>query len=432
MEKLIKAIKARSIESWEIFLIEKEENTLAIDSGDIKGIEHHIRRNIGLRIFKDSKIGFSSTSGENYDELVENAIQTSKFGREAIFEFPGETDYPKMDIYHPDKWPTAMRVNQTNEIIERLSGLYPGLKIHGKLSCTETNIRLINSSGFDGAYRKSVYYTEILLMGTVETGNLFVFSSKGDSKKPVPPQGILDELLEELKGSEKKAKIQSGRYKVIFSPLTLTETLFNSLITGIYAPYVLTKSTPLHDKLGEQIFSPKLTIRDLVSVPGGERPFDDEGLVTKDRFIVKEGVLSSFLADLYYAKKLGIEPSRSSRRGMGLTPQISVNNIVVDPGEKTLDEIIRKTDEGIIVYMPMGAAMSNLMQGNISFNVALGYHIKNGEITGRILDTVISGNIYDSFKKILAVSLDRQSLFFDSTGYVLPYIMVDGLNVVTK
>lgn len=268
MEQLIKAIKARAIKSWEIFLIEKEENTLAIDSGDIKGIEHHIRRNIGLRIFKDGMIGFSSTSGENYDELVENAIETSKFRREAIFEFPGKTDYPEMDIYHPYRWPTSQSVNQANEIIEKLSKLYPGLRIHGKLSYTETNIKLINSSGFDGVYKKSVYYTEILLMGTVETGNLFVFSSKGDSKKPVPPQGVLDELLEELKGSEKKANIQSGRYKVIFSPLTLTETLFNSLIIGIYAPYVLTKSTSLHDKLGEQIFSPELTIRDLVSVPG--------------------------------------------------------------------------------------------------------------------------------------------------------------------
>lgn len=52
---------------------------------------------------------------------------------------------------------------------------------------------------------------------------------------------------------------------------------------------------------------------------------------------------------------------------MGLTPQISVYNIVFDPGEKTLNEIIRNTDEGIIVYMPMGAAMSNLMQGEHFF-----------------------------------------------------------------
>ncbi len=432
MEKLVRILKEKLVDAWEIFYMEKEENNLAIEAGEIKGVESHIGRNTGLRVFHNGRIGFSSTTGDDFESLVESAIETSKYGREAIFEFPGKSDYPDMDIYHPGKWPLSERIDEAEEINERLGGLHPGVQIQGKLGYQEIKVKIINSSGFDGEYRKTVYTTEILFMGTTSTGNIFAFSVKGDTKGPIHAMEVFDGLLTQLEGSDRKAKIKSGKYRVIFAPISLLETFVEAFLSGIYAPHVLSKSTPLHDRLGEKIFDTNMTIVNRADLPGGARPFDDEGVVITDRFIVKDGVLKSFLADLYYAKKLGIEPSGSTRRAEGITPQISLNNIEIFPGTQSLDEIIQGLDEGIIVYFPMGAAMSNLIQGNISFNVALGYHIKNGEITGRVVDTVISGNIYENFKSIPAISKEREDLYFNSIGFRIPYILIDDLDVVTK
>ncbi len=432
MEKLFDLLKKRGVDGWEIFYTEKEQYDLIIEASETKSVESHISRITGLRVFYEGRVGFSSTTGDDYEDVVEAAIETSRYGREAIFEFPGKTEYRDPERYYPGRWPLGDRILEARHVNERLKELYPGLQIQGKLGYEDRFVRIVNSSGFEGEYRKTVYTTEMLFMGSVETGNLFAFSARARADGPVPPVEVFEDLLKQLDGVERRAVIKSGRYKVLFAPVSLLETFVEALMGGIYGPNVESKATPLYDKLGKRVFDPGLTVIDKANLPGGERPFDDEGVVTQDRFIVKDGVLKSFLTDLYYARKLGVEPSGSTRRGGGITPQISINNLEIFPGDRSLDEIIRKLDEGIIVYMPMGAAASNFKQGNISFNVTLGYHIKDGEITGRVVDTVISGNIYENFKNVLSISKEREDLYFNSMAFRVPYILVDSMEVVTK
>jgi PmbA protein len=93
--------------------------------------------------------------------------------------------------------------------------------------------------------------------------------------------------------------------------------------------------------------------------------------------------------------------------------------------------MVESVDEGLLVDGVMGLGQSNIMNGDFSVNVSLGYKIEKGEITGRVKDVMLAGNAYDGFKQIVAIG-DKPEWV---TGWVpirTPPIQVGCLSVVSK
>jgi PmbA protein len=84
-------------------------------------------------------------------------------------------------------------------------------------------------------------------------------------------------------------------------------------------------------------------------------------------------------------------------------PQIGTSNLVLSGGTSDLGTMIKDINEGVIVYDVLGGGQSNLIAGDFAFNVMLGFLIRNGEIIGRLPDTMLSGNIYDAFGNIASM-----------------------------
>ena len=90
--------------------------------------------------------------------------------------------------------------------------------------------------------------------------------------------------------------------------------------------------------------------------------------------------------------------------------------------------MVRTTKEGLLVEQLMGASQTNVLGGDFSGNVLLGYKIENGEIVGRVKDTVVSGNVYQALNRIEAVGSEARWV-----GSVFtPPIMCAGLAVGSK
>ena len=77
--------------------------------------------------------------------------------------------------------------------------------------------------------------------------------------------------------------------------------------------------------------------------------------------------------------------------------------MVVSPGKWSLDEMVRDIKDGIIVHHPIGGGQSNMLAGDFSFSVSLGFRIKNGKIIGRVKNSMISGNTYDIMNNIAGI-----------------------------
>lgn len=195
-------------------------------------------------------------------------------------------------------------------------------------------------------------------------------------------------------------------------PTTECPVIFESLqaaglvrqIAGLVSGYaVYRESSFLADKLGEQIAAPSVTVIDDGRLPGGlgSKPFDGEGLPTRRNTIVREGRLETWLLDSYSGRKLGFPSTGNAARGAGGPPGVGSTNLWIEPGSETLEEIIARTDRGLLVTELLGMGF-NPVTGDYSRGAA-GLWIENGEVQHAVEEITIAGHFGTMLEQIDAI-----------------------------
>jgi PmbA protein len=110
-------------------------------------------------------------------------------------------------------------------------------------------------------------------------------------------------------------------------------------------------------------------------------------------------------------------------------PSPGLTNLIVLPGDKSIKDIISSLDEVLVVDQMMGVGQGNVLSGEFSVNVHLGYLYRRGELIGRVKDTMVAGNAYSALSNILALS--RETEWIEGTLNT-PYICIPELTVVSK
>jgi PmbA protein len=157
------------------------------------------------------------------------------------------------------------------------------------------------------------------------------------------------------------------------------------------------KSSFLLDSLGQQIFSPVVRIRDLARVPRGlaSSPFDDEGVATQDREVVRGGVLEGYFLGSYSARKLGM---RSTGNAGG------THNLVLDPTDGDLGQLLARMGSGLLVTEMLGHGL-NMVTGDYSRGAA-GFWVEDGAIAYPVQEITVAGNLKTMFRGIVATGSD--------------------------
>ena len=88
---------------------------------------------------------------------------------------------------------------------------------------------------------------------------------------------------------------------------------------------------------------------------------------------------------------------------MNTLPSPGSSVIMMDEGDVSFEEMIRDIKNGLVVERLLGAGQSNTLGGDFNANVLLGYRIEDGRLTGRVKNTVISGNVYSALKNIQGI-----------------------------
>ena len=217
---------------------------------------------------------------------------------------------------------------------------------------------------------------------------------------------------------------------VIFKPSGVGSALFSPLLTAFNGKIVYNGASPLRDKLGTQVFDTKFSLYDDATIPYcvASCPCDDEGIPGRKTPLVEQGVASHFIYDLQTAGLAHTSSTGNGSRNGGL-PAPSSNSVVIAEGNVSFDDMVHDIKTGLIIEEPLGASQGNVLNGDFSGNVLLGYKIENGEITGRVKNTMVSGNIYKILKQLTAIGNDGRWI----GGYFFtPSIYCPDVSVATK
>jgi PmbA protein len=394
-------------EEAEVFYVTAEETPVRFEANRLKHIQGKQSTSVALRIIKDGRLGYATgTDLNDAQTLVDNAVETARFGTRARFELPSATPYPPVDIFDADveSFPVEKMAGLGEELIAPITENTPEIICEAVVEKETFSLKIINSRGGQAEYRKSVFGMGVV--GNLVRGTDMLFVGEGQSScHPLTDVGeIARVVLRQLDLAKEQAAAPTKTLPVIFTPDGVVSALIPPLMAAFNGKTVLEGASPIGKKLGERVFDDKLSLRDdpTIAYRPHSRPCDDEGVPSQRTPLIDKGVVANFLYDLQTAALAKTKSTGSASRGGGL-PVPSPSTLVIAPGEASFDEMLADIKEGLVIEQLMGAEQGNILGGDFSGNVLLGYKVESGKIVGRVKDTMVSGNVYKLLKEISAI-----------------------------
>jgi len=415
LEHLMEVLRSarREAEQAEIFSVSSRVIPIQFEANELKQVQTKESSSTALRIFREGRIGFATASGGgDVEALVDMAVETSQFGSAANFQFPSRQDYSEVRTFAPEVEEIAMErmVEIGKELIAKIRGHTPDILCDVQVTKGTSSVSLINSQGGEGRYNSSFFSLSLEGILVRDTDMLFVGDSESSCRFSDNIDDLADRVIWQLEMAKKKAAVSTKLLPVIFTPLGVASALLSPLVLAFNGKSVLEGASPLKDKLGEQVFDKKLSLWDdaTIAYGVGSYPFDDEGVSGQRLPLVTNGVVTNFLYDLQTAALAGTQSTGNGQRAGGGFPSPAISSLILSGGDVSFQAMVEDMKEGLIVEQLMGADQGNLLGGDFGGNVLLGYKVENGEIMGRVKDTMIAGNVYQVLKEFLGIGQEAR------------------------
>ena len=427
IEQVIELAKKKGIKA-EVYYASSRDTPIEFANNRLKSLETKASEGVALRVIADNKLGFaSSTDLTRLSDLVDAAVATAEIGDPVEFDFTQDVNYvePQDDYQFPN---TEKLVNVGEDLIS---------KVHQYNQDILVDVSFHSRSGIEKLATTTDVYTEqngqslsAVISGNLVRGEDFLQAYAYEVSDRQPDyEAILHKLIQKYQHAEGKASITSGTYPVLFTPSAASSTMGRMFGTIFSGQSIVQKASPLTDKLGEKIFDERINVFEDPSLGVSACKFDDEGVETSKKHLIDRGVVKQFYWDRRWAARQGIKSSGNGFRGGISRPSPSLVNVCIDPGKTSVDELIAGMEEGIIVDQVLGAGQSNVLAGEFSVNIDLGYKVEQGKIVGRVKDTMVAGNIFEAFNNVVDMS-DRPE-WVGSSSYV-PHILFAKLGVAAR
>jgi PmbA protein len=305
-----------------------------------------------------------------------------------------------LDLFHP--WPigTEEAIRVARRIERAAFALSPRLRNSegATVSAQHSHFVLANSLGFLHGFPTSRHTLSVSVIA--EDGGLM---QRDDwySAARVPGALADPEAIGDYAGRRALARLGARKIATCQVPVLFEAPaacgLIGSFVSAASGGNLYRKSSFLVDALGRQVFAKGIDVEERPHEPRGlaSSPFDDEGVATQTRPIVRDGVLEGFFLGSYSARKLGMKSTGSAG---------GCHNLVVRPTGPDLAGMLRRLGRGLFVTDLLGQG-TNLLTGDYSRGAA-GYWVENGEIAYPVEEITVAGNLKDMLRGILAVGSD--------------------------
>ena len=221
-------------------------------------------------------------------------------------------------------------------------------------------------------------------------------------------------------------KPPTGSYPVFFDR-RVSNSLIGHLTAAINGAAICRGSSWLLNSLNKKILSDALTLSEDPTRPkiAGSRPFDGEGLPTKRKNFISNGILEKYVLDLRSSRKLNLNPSGNAYRSLSSSPVPGVGNLELTPGKHSHHEIITNIKQGLLVTSLIGSTINN-NTGDYSRG-ANGFWIENGEVVFPVNECTIAGNLKEMLLNLIAANDGQEHL-----SKVIPSLLVQNMIIAGK
>jgi len=410
-ELLTKA--AKKSEGAEIFAVSSRLTEAAFEANRLK--QAHTKESMGtaLRLIKGGRIGFAATNkADGKGELLDMALEIAPFGAEARFEFPGPQSYSRISVFDSAVASVSEEamVELGQSMIDKVRSDQPEIICQASVSRHISDIEIANSRGGKVSYRKSVFTIAIEGVLVRGTDMLFVGDQESSCHPLTSTERVVGSTLEQLQRARDIAPSPTASLPVIFTPHGVASALIAPLASAFNGKTVLRGASPVGHRKGERVFAPACSIWDdaTIEFQPASSICDDEGISTQRTALVENGVVMNFLYDLQTAGEAGAKSTGNASRSVGSLPGPSISALIIGGGKASFVDLVADIKEGLVIEELMGATQGNILGGDFSGNVLLGYKVQSGKIVGRVKDSMVSGNVYEILKEGIVLGSDSR------------------------
>ncbi len=418
---LMKRALSRGVDVAEVRARSGSELSVKVRLGEPELIEEAGHRSVGMRVMKGGRVALTSTSDltpSGITRFVEDAIELVEVSQRDEFAGPADPallakgPLPELDLF--DAKTDAVDAAQALELARRGEAAAreadPRITNSdgGSFSRTTGCFAMVLSTGFTGGYAGSFSSISVVPVADDEGGKKrrgFYYSAKRHLSDLMSPEDVGKEATRRTLRKLGARKVPTCEAPVVFDP-DAARAILGLLGGAIMGSSIWRKSSYLVGREGTLVASPLVTITDDPLVPRGpgSRPFDGEGLLSRNNPVVEDGKLVQFLCDSYSGRKLGRGPTASAARGAGGGVGPSTSNFILSPTKTLASDIVKDTKRGLYVTEMMGFGY-NAVTGDFSRG-ASGFWIENGELAFPVSEVTISLNLDELWKRIDAVGDD--------------------------
>jgi len=378
---------------------------------------------LSVTLFVDERYGSFSTNCLEKKEVeiaLKKAIESTRY----LAPDPHRT-LPQVDMYY--KGQDAIDANY-DKVIETLqaenklqlakAAVAEAYKTDSRIISVTGGYRdatnfsyLVDSNGFEGE-RAQTYFSLGAGVSLKDVGDERPEASWSDASMfwdKLQKTGIGKQALERVLRKLGQKKIASGKYTMLLEN-TVSNRLLSPMISAMNGSALAQRNSFLIAKLDTKITADILTLTDDPHLPKamGSRWFDNEGVATKKRVVIENGVLRTYFIDTYSARKMNIAPTISG-------PSI----LTLKHGDKDLDGLVGGLKKGILVT-GFNGGNSNSVSGDFSFGIE-GFLIENGKIVKPVSEMNITGNLLKLWERLVAVGNDPR----ESSSTRVPTLVFD-------
>ncbi|MDP1535623.1 MAG: metalloprotease PmbA [Burkholderiales bacterium] len=419
--------KSRGATAADAEVSEGYGQTVTARQGEVETIEYNRDKGIGVTVYIGQQRGHASSSDfapQAVRDTVDAALAIARYT--AIDDCAGLADpdmlareFPDLDLLHPWDMPVERAIELAREC--EAAGFKVDKRISNSegasISTQQSHFIYGNTNGFLAGYpgsRHSIWCALIAGKGEGMQRDDWYETSRDPADLPAP--AVIGRKAGERAVARLKArKVPTAQVPVLFES-GVASSLMGHFVSAVSGGSLYRKSSFLPDSLGKTIFSPCVQMRDLPLIPKGlaSGAFDEEGVATQTRDIVKDGVVQGYFLASYSARKLGMKSTGNAGGNHNL--------LMADTGED-FAALLQKMGTGLLVTEMMGQGV-NAVTGDYSRGAA-GFWVESGVVTYPVQEITIAGNLKDMYKNIVAIGNDISRRSSRQCGSIL----VDGMTL---
>jgi PmbA protein len=399
--------------------------SVTVRKGGPDTIEHNRDRSIGVTVYLGDRPkvrrGHASTS-----DFARAALEQTVDAAAAIARHTAEDDcaglpdaellareQPDLDLFHP--W--EISTEEAVELARRCeaAAFAVSKKIRNSegatVSAQQTQFVFANSLGFVGGFSGSRHWLSCAVIaedkGLMQRDDWY-------SASRLPGKLADARALGRYAGQRAAARLGARKMATRQAPVLFEAPvavgLIGHFVSAVTGGNLYRKTSFLVDTLGKQVFSPLVAIDERPHEPQGmaSSPFDEEGVATIERPIVRAGLVEGYFLGSYAARKLGMKSTGSAG---------GHHNLVVRSEGPDFEGMLKTMGRGLLVTELLGQGV-NPVTGDYSRGAA-GYWVESGEIAFPVEEITIAGNLNQMFKQIAAIGSDVVVRSGRSTGSIL-------------